>query len=51
MPTIKISEKNKAHLDHLLATKIGEEKNPAVIMDDVVTELLEAWSKRTATAN
>ena len=43
MPTIKISKINKSRLDVLLARKIGKEQNPAVIMDDVVTELLDLW--------
>ena len=43
MPTIKISKLNKSRLDVLLAKKIGAEQNPAVIMDDVVTELLDKW--------
>jgi hypothetical protein len=40
MPTIKVSDDNKAKLDALLAKKIGETKNPSMTMDDVITALL-----------
>ena len=40
LPTIKVSEENKAKLDALLAKKIGETKNPSLTMDEVITALL-----------
>jgi len=48
MPTIKVSKLNKARLDKILACKIGAEENPAIIMDDVVTELLDDWEQKEA---
>jgi len=47
MKNIKVSDTNKSRLDVLLARKIGKEQNPAVIMDDVVTELLDLWEAQT----
>lgn len=41
MPTIKVSKVNKAKLDILLADMIGKQRNPALTMDDAVTELFE----------
>lgn len=40
MPTIKVSEKNKAILDGYLASLIGYTKNPSTTMDDVITSLI-----------
>jgi hypothetical protein len=48
MPTIKISIYNKDRLDVILARKIGAEENPAIIMDDVVTEILDRYEKECA---
>ena len=41
MPTIKVSDENKARLDTRLANKIGKTGNPNITMDDLITELLE----------
>jgi hypothetical protein len=40
MPTIKVSDENKAKLDALLAKKIGETSNPNITMDELITALL-----------
>ena len=45
MPTIKVSDENKARLDSLLAKRIGEKGTPNISMDDILTELIDAEVK------